>query len=367
MSGLMMDTTENSIHLDRWMHSREGNGDRAITRRDQEDTQVEFLPAWWAWVSRYTHRGLTNPNDRAIAILGLAQYLGRSGYHAPEPRYLAGLWKQNLAVSLLWYLGLGVEARLIIRAPTWSWLSVHGGIINDSVRLDVTTTGVVVEHVEEIQPRRPSALEDNVTSNVSPTLAEGSFIQLSGKVKRLTCLVLAQKPNYFYNSCADICVDRYPELRSNAALGALTIASEKRIGSRCYPLMLGEPPSIFWVGWYIPDSIEDCLLSETFHYLSITVEPPNQQSKEDFTQPWVIRGLALRLISDRNVFDASSGGTPAYERVSYFELEWRSTGAYLPYDAHHFRDLPNNIRRVAPKIDPHGVFKDCEARTLRIY
>jgi hypothetical protein len=367
-SGLMMDTTENSIHLDRWMRARECSGDRPITPRDPAGTQTEFLPTWWAWVSSYTHRGLTNPNDRAIAILGLAQYLSRSSHGGLEPEYLAGLWKQDLAKSLLWYVRLGLEARpLVTRAPTWSWLSVQGGIVNNSVGLNPTTTGVEIEFVQEVKPERPTSLERHGLYNISPTLARGSFIQLKGKVRLLTRLELPHHPDYFYNSCTDISVARYPELRSNAVLGALSIASEERIGPRCYPLQLAGPDMTPCVGCYIPDTTDESALPATLHCLCITVEPPNEQSKEDFTQPWATRGLALRLIDDPDMSDNPGGAIFTYERIGYFELEWRSIGACVTYDTNYFQELKFHPRRVPPDIDPHGVFKDCEPRTLRLY
>jgi hypothetical protein len=319
-------------------------------------------------VSSYTHRGLTNPDDRAIAILGLAQYLSRSSLGGSGPGYLAGLWKQDLAKSLLWYVRLGLETRpLTTRAPTWSWLSVQGGIVNNSVGLDPTTAGVEIEFVQEIQPERPTSLERPELYNVAPTLAKGSFIQLKGKVRPLTRLELPQHPDYFYNSCTDISVDRYPELRSNAVLAALSIASEKRIGPRCYPLSLAGPGVAPCVGWYIPDTTDEIALPVTLHCLCITVEPSNEQSKEDFTQPWATRGLALRLIDDPDMPSSSSGAISTYERIGYFELEWRSIGAYVTYDTNYFQELKYHPRRVPPEIDPHGVFKDCGSRTLRLY
>jgi len=104
------------------------------------------------------------------------------------------------------------------------------------------------------------------------------------------------------------------------------------------------------------------------HCLCFTVEPRDARSREDFAKPCATRGHALRLISDREVlFDDAGSAILAYERVGYFELEWRSTGVYLPFDAHHFRDLKYHPRRVAPEIDPHDVFGDREAGTLRLY
>jgi hypothetical protein len=370
-SGLMMDTTENGVQLDSWMRSREepeGHDDQSVSSSKLTDTRTDPLRTWWAWVSTYTHRSLTNPNDRAIAILGLAQYLSDPIQHDQKPRYLAGLWEQNLTTSLLWYVRLAADTRpLITRAPTWSWLSVQGGIVNDSVGSTVATTGVEIDRVEEIHPRRPSALENNGVEDISPTLTKGSFIQLRGKVMPLIRFDHAEQPAYYYDSRTDLCVDNYPELLSNAALGALSIASVERVGPRCYPLRLTGLDTEPNVGWYVPDTTDESALPATLHCLSFTVAPVTARSREDFTQPWATRGLALRLTSDQDSLDGSDEAIPTYERVGYFELEWKNTGVYLPFDAHQFKDLKYNPRRVDPEIDPHGVFKDVEPRTLRIY
>lgn len=263
---------------------------------------------------------------------------------------------------------MGAETSPVItRAPTWSWLSVQGGIVNDSIGLNATATGIEVERVEDAQVSSPTFLERSGLYDVKPTLAKGSFIQLKGKVKPLTRVDQAEQPAYFYNSRGDLCVNNYPELLSNAVLGALSLASEKRIGPRCYPLRLAGPDTGPCVGWYIPDTTDESSLPETLHCLCFTVEPSDTKSKEDFTQPWATRGIALRLISDQDSLINSDGAIPSYERVGYFELEWKNNGVYLPFDADRFRDLKHNPRRVAPDIDPHGVFKDCESRTLHLY
>ena len=158
-------------------------------------------------------------------------------------------------------------------------------------------------------------------------------------------------------------MNRYPEIQSDAVLGSLVIASEARIGPRCYPLRLAEPDTGVCVGWYIPDFTDEAATPDILHCLCFTVEPCDARSREDFTQPWATRGLALRLISDHN----PDGAIPAYERVGYFELERRYTGVDLPFDAHSHNDLKYNPRRVPPEVDPHGVFKNCGASTLRLY
>ena len=46
----------------------------------------------------YTHRGMTNQTDRLIAISGIAEAIQRRTKNV----YLVGLWKDQLALGLLW-------------------------------------------------------------------------------------------------------------------------------------------------------------------------------------------------------------------------------------------------------------------------
>ena len=46
----------------------------------------------------YTYRALTFPQDRLVALAGLAE----KHKHGTEDKYLAGLWKSDLPRALLW-------------------------------------------------------------------------------------------------------------------------------------------------------------------------------------------------------------------------------------------------------------------------
>ena len=100
----------------------------------------EFPPRYqhqdWCYaVMDYTHRGMTNQTDRLIAISGIAEAIQRRTKNV----YLAGLWKDQLALGLLWNIPFEREftpttmfafnippstrhSRAI--APSWSWVSV---------------------------------------------------------------------------------------------------------------------------------------------------------------------------------------------------------------------------------------------------
>ena len=93
---------------------------------------------WHMAVSDYTHRGMTKSSDRLIAIAGIADAVKVK----TKNEYLAGLWKDELWIGLLWsvpqlpgeFLGVVSNAFDFERnekvrhepslAPSWSWASV---------------------------------------------------------------------------------------------------------------------------------------------------------------------------------------------------------------------------------------------------
>ncbi|PVH82410.1 hypothetical protein DL98DRAFT_137316 [Cadophora sp. DSE1049] len=105
-----------------------------------EDVQ-RFHDVWLELVEKYSHRALTHDSDILPAISGLSDQISR----ATGSKYLAGLWKDDLARSLLWrplHLTLkGVSSgnhnrtkscfRVEkYRAPSWSWASVDATYIS---------------------------------------------------------------------------------------------------------------------------------------------------------------------------------------------------------------------------------------------
>jgi hypothetical protein len=90
-------------------------------------TTVYF--AWNSIMEYYSEKELTRGADKLAAISGLAglvvEYLGLQ-----SSSYLAGLWLEDLASSLLWYVkGPRTPRRAqSYIAPTWSWASIDGCI-----------------------------------------------------------------------------------------------------------------------------------------------------------------------------------------------------------------------------------------------
>ena len=86
----------------------------------------------WIWerlIEQYSRRFLTLPSDKIAAISGLAKLFQKT-LHVSPTDYLAGLWKIDLPICLLWYVtGSPPPSRPEEwRAPTWSWASIDGGV-----------------------------------------------------------------------------------------------------------------------------------------------------------------------------------------------------------------------------------------------
>jgi hypothetical protein len=101
----------------------------------QENTTKTLTSTWYQAVTDYTSRSLTFPQDKLVAIAGMARILGiflNCSYHA-------GLWEENLPQALLWspyeeetfpHLQHKSTRPAEYRAPSWSWASVESPISN---------------------------------------------------------------------------------------------------------------------------------------------------------------------------------------------------------------------------------------------
>ena len=92
---------------------------------------LELYTAWGDVVERYSRCALTFGRDKLIAISGIAKEMR----HAVKDEYLAGMWRNQLPDSLLWYISTSTASDNTalgrprpLRAPTWSWASLDGPI-----------------------------------------------------------------------------------------------------------------------------------------------------------------------------------------------------------------------------------------------
>jgi hypothetical protein len=88
-------------------------------------TREERMYQWKIIVEQYSGRRLSNPNDRLLALGGIASELSRLW----ADKYMFGLWKNWFVQLLAWYKSAADKQMLrSSRAPTWSWASIDGGI-----------------------------------------------------------------------------------------------------------------------------------------------------------------------------------------------------------------------------------------------
>nr|UMZ45318.1 hypothetical protein [Paramyrothecium sp.] len=90
------------------------------------ETIEQGLGQWARIVDTYSDCGLTFAGDKLVAIAGMAEYL-RS---LLKLEYCAGLWRSKLEIQLAWVVantqGTGKPRNNL--APTWSWISINGGV-----------------------------------------------------------------------------------------------------------------------------------------------------------------------------------------------------------------------------------------------
>ncbi|KAF9770351.1 hypothetical protein IL306_012124 [Fusarium sp. DS 682] len=100
-----------------------------------------YLRHWYQMVTNYSNRNLTYQTDKWNAIAGLTDmFIKQTGY-----TYLAGLWEEDLANGLMWEAKIRGVTREPGSIPTWSWLSVKGGIKGYG---HITLTVSMIELVE---------------------------------------------------------------------------------------------------------------------------------------------------------------------------------------------------------------------------
>jgi hypothetical protein len=85
------------------------------------------MALWIPIVQSYSERILTDPDDRLLALQGIATVLAQKW----GDQYIFGLWRKILPELLVWYIYSGqVPGYRTIpgRAPSWSWGAVDGTV-----------------------------------------------------------------------------------------------------------------------------------------------------------------------------------------------------------------------------------------------
>lgn len=166
------------IRLDRYRYSRPLSPKSAIP--------------WQVIVEEFTSRAITKAEDRLPALAGLAkQYSENTGY-----KYLAGLWLEELPLTLLWSVNSPAGSSYARDklygdgAPSWSWASLTGPVYfhcvqrKHEVDIKVSQCGPV-----ESQPQDPTTILSTVNLNT---------IELKGSICRVTTLIKDSRGRYLY-------------------------------------------------------------------------------------------------------------------------------------------------------------------------
>jgi hypothetical protein len=181
--------------------------------------EIPVYRAWGSIVERYSKLGLTKPEDKLIALSGIAKMMSRQ---IREP-YVAGMWNKYLAGQLLWrvdpvfengrfsYLSKrpkdqeNVSSHPYDRAPTFSWAAIDAerGITYG----EATEQGMLFQ-VEKVNV--PAKTEDKFG-----LVKAGGYLVLRGVVKRVKMKVLEMYGNTRYGWTLD---GREKETYSNVYL-----------------------------------------------------------------------------------------------------------------------------------------------------
>lgn len=105
---------------------------RQLTGKSSERSK-QFVLQWPSIIMDYTRRELTKPEDRMMALAGLADYMEDE----TTDTYYAGLWYEDINFGLLWIsnesggcsrMKSAVADLPLGYAPSWSWTSISGAI-----------------------------------------------------------------------------------------------------------------------------------------------------------------------------------------------------------------------------------------------
>ncbi len=157
-------------------------------------------PEWLRWVEGYTKTDITKDSDRLVATVGIAN----SFTNPLDPHrsvYLAGLWWQDLVVSLLWHSTESPTKLDPSVAPSWSWASVKGEIMFDCGNMDSRnpaflppgytdpdlTAYISDEHLA-------ISILDSYDPKGSLNPSQGGFIRIRAPLYRLTLSGTCQRP-----------------------------------------------------------------------------------------------------------------------------------------------------------------------------
>jgi hypothetical protein len=145
------------------------------------DDRVTFYDRWLQLVQTYSQLELTYKTDRLPALSGIASLVASK----TKDTYIAGLWKQDIAAGLLWYVWPCQPATTTYVAPSWSWASVTSAWTLDPARRRFVNLKIIDVHAELS------------TSNPYGEIS-AARLTVSGPLKRCITKQLIKKGHRYY-------------------------------------------------------------------------------------------------------------------------------------------------------------------------
>jgi hypothetical protein len=93
-----------------------------------QSANPKSISTWHSAVEDYSSRNLSFPEDKLLAISGIANQFVKDAVLDVDDRYLGGLWEKALPGALLWVCLNPRKRSDKYRAPSWSWAAVDGEI-----------------------------------------------------------------------------------------------------------------------------------------------------------------------------------------------------------------------------------------------
>lgn len=181
------DSSKENIFLPREVFNRVFNIARSASQVDDETNLRGRKRDWYSLVQVYTHRKLTKPTDRILALSGLAKEYSA----ALDDEYLAGMWRKSLLTELLWSVKeTTYPAPTSFQGPSWSWTSVNG-VIDFKGRYisECGTKEQASAKVAKVLECEPMLVEDSAPFGA----VEENFSSLTLEARLLPALLLPPK------------------------------------------------------------------------------------------------------------------------------------------------------------------------------
>jgi hypothetical protein len=177
-------------------------------------TGDETYNCWYDFVSPFSQSHITIADDRVAAVAGIADILG----NITGDRYMFGCWLGDMRRGLLWsrmerynYDGPILSIPDKPRAPSWSWLSVDGGV---SYGFHYRSTETMGFKEIKISVMGSAKFTDLPASTEDTLVVEGPLYRIEHKVWTGAILDADERASYYggriewtYDSDLIACVD----------------------------------------------------------------------------------------------------------------------------------------------------------------